>query len=105
MRNLDQTTAIEWVDIVRDKEALVRSGVSYQQAMERFHAIDERGQLQTGVRAFLVVWKYLPYYRQLALIVENVPGLLFLMEYVYRIFAAYRLHLSERRHRKEKDHT
>lgn len=97
MKKLDREGVIEWLDIARDHQALDAAGVSYSQAMARLHVVDERGQLQTGVRAFIVLWKRLPGYRFLALLVENVPGLLPVLEYCYRLFARYRLHLTGRR--------
>jgi predicted DCC family thiol-disulfide oxidoreductase YuxK len=94
MKKLDTAGNIHWVDISQDKAALAKAGLTYKQTMDRFHVIDEHQQLQSGVRGFLQVWKQLPYYRRLAPIIENVPLLLPLMEYCYRIFARYRLPLT-----------
>ncbi|WP_305910262.1 DUF393 domain-containing protein [Methylomarinum sp. Ch1-1] len=102
MKRLDRDGAIEWVDIVCDPAALDSAGIGYKQAMDRLHVIDENRQLQTGARAFLVLWKRLPYYRRLAVLVETFPGLLPLMECVYRIFAYYRLPLTGKRRISEK---
>ena len=102
MKRLDRDGAIEWVDIVRDQAALDSAGISYKQAMDRIHVIDENRQLQTGARAFLVLWKRLPYYRRLAVLVETLPGLVPLMECAYRLFAYYRLPLTGKRRIDEK---
>ncbi len=94
MKKLDKAGNINWVDITHDKAALAKVGLTYKQAMDRMHIIDENQQLQSGVIGFLHVWKQLPYYRCIAPIIENVPLLLPLMEFFYRIFARYRLPLT-----------
>ena len=94
MKKLDKAGNINWVDITHDKAALAKVGLTYKQAMDRMHIIDENQQLQSGVLGFLKVWKQLPYYRRIAPIIENVPLLLPLMEFFYRIFARYRLPLT-----------
>ena len=94
MKKLDTAGNINWVDITRDQAALAKAGLTYQQAMDRMHVIDENQQLQSGVIGFLHVWKQLPYYRCIALIIEKVPLLLPLMAFCYRIFARYRLPLT-----------
>jgi predicted DCC family thiol-disulfide oxidoreductase YuxK len=53
------------------------------------------------VQGFLQVWKQLPYYRRIAPIIENLPGLLPLMEFCYGIFARYRLPLTGKAQLKE----
>ena len=94
MKKLDKAGNINWVDITHDKAALAKVGLTYKQAMDRMHIIDENQQLQSGVLGFLKVWKQLPYYRCIVPIVENVPLLLPMMEFFYRIFARYRLPLT-----------
>jgi predicted DCC family thiol-disulfide oxidoreductase YuxK len=94
MKQLDSEKRIRWVDISRDQAALDAAGINYQQAMKRIHVINEQQTLKTGVRGFLEVWKKLPYYRRLAVVVEKVPLLLPVMEGFYRVFAYYRLPLT-----------
>ncbi|MEI6069703.1 MAG: DUF393 domain-containing protein [Methylococcaceae bacterium] len=101
MKKLDKEGNINWVDIGQDKAALAKAGLTYKQAMDRMHVIDENQQLQSGVLGFLQVWKQLPYYRRIAPIIENVPLLLPLMEFCYRIFARYRLPLTGKKQLKE----
>jgi predicted DCC family thiol-disulfide oxidoreductase YuxK len=101
MKKLDKAGNINWVDITHDKAALAKVGLTYKQAMDRMHIIDENQQLQSGVLGFLHVWKQLPYYRCIASIIENVPLLLPLMEFFYRIFARYRLPLTGKSQLKE----
>ncbi|MEY4720220.1 MAG: hypothetical protein RL563_2838, partial [Pseudomonadota bacterium] len=94
MKKLDKAGNINWVDITRDKDALAKAGLTYKQAMDRMHVIDENQQLQSGVIGFLHVWRQLPYYRCIVPIIEKAPFLLSLMEFCYRIFARYRLPLT-----------
>ena len=101
MKKLDKAGNINWVDITHDKAALAKVGLTYKQAMDRMHIIDENQQLQSGVLGFLHVWKQLPYYRCIAPIIENVTLLLPLMEFFYRIFARYRLPLTGKSQLKE----
>ena len=94
MKKLDKDGNIRWVDISKEKSALVEAGLTYKQTMDRMHVIDENQHIQSGVLGFLKVWKHLPYYRRLAPIIENVPLLLPIMEFFYRLFARYRLPLT-----------
>ena len=94
MQKLDTTKAIHWVDITTDKEALEKSGISYQQAMARIHVQDENQKMLTGVRGFITVWKHLPYYRRIVPVIEHTPLLLPILENVYTLFAKYRLPLT-----------
>ncbi len=101
MKKLDKAGNINWVDITQDKAALAKAGLTYKQTMDRMHVIDENQQLQSGVLGFLQVWKQLPYYRRAVPIIENVPLLLPLLEFCYRIFARYRLPLTGKKQIKE----
>jgi predicted DCC family thiol-disulfide oxidoreductase YuxK len=101
MKKLDKAGNVNWIDFTQDKTALATAGLTYKQAMERIYVIDEHQQLQSGVLGFLQVWKQLPYYRRIVPIIENVPGLLPVMEFCYSIFARYRLPLTGKAQLKE----
>ncbi|MGB1257091.1 MAG: thiol-disulfide oxidoreductase DCC family protein [Thiolinea sp.] len=94
MKKLDKDEQIEFVDINNEKSKLAAAGITYKQAMARIHVIGTDQNMQTGVRGFLLVWKRLPYYRRLAVLVEKVPFLMTIMEYGYRLFAYYRLPMT-----------
>ena len=93
MKKLDKEGNINWVDITRDKAALAKAGLTYKQAMDRMHVIRKsataigRTRLFTSLEAASLL-------RASAPIIENVPLLLPLMEFCYRIFARYRLPLT-----------
>ncbi len=101
MKKLDKQGNINWVDIAHDKVALEKAGLTYKEAMDRMHVLDENQQLQSGVLGFLQVWKHLPYYRRIAPIIEKVPYLLGFLEFFYCIFARYRLPLTGKKQIKE----
>ncbi len=94
MKKLDKAGKIRWVDISKDQEALKKAGLTYQQTMARLHVLDEQQQVLSGIQGFIQVWKQLPFYRHLAIMVERIPLLLPIMEYCYQIFARYRLTLT-----------
>ena len=89
-RRLDRAGRIRWVDITREPEALASIGIGYAAAMERLHAIDEQGQVVSGVSAFVTVWRQLPGYRHLARAVQRL-GLAPLLDWGYARFAAWRM--------------
>ena len=80
--------------INQNQAALEKAGLTYKQAMDRLHIIDENQQIQSGVKGFMQVWKYLPYYRRLVPLLERVPFMLSVMEFCYGVFARYRLPLT-----------
>lgn len=96
MRKLDKENAIEWIDITKDKQALDVAGITYQQAMDRIHVLDDEKQIVKGVRGFMALWKHLPYYRRLVPVIQRVPFLLGFLEAGYSLFARYRLVLTGR---------
>jgi len=87
---LDRADRVRWVDITREPEALASLGIGYAAARERLHAIDEQGQVVSGVSAFVTVWRQLPGYRHLARVVQRL-GLAPVLNWGYARFAAWRL--------------
>ena len=89
-RRLDRGDRIHWVDITNQPETLSEYGIAYGTAMERLHALDEDGQIVSGVPAFVAIWRQLPGYRHLARIVEGLRLVPFL-DWLYTRFASWRL--------------
>ena len=102
MQKIDASKSIKWVDINQNKQALADAGITYQQAMDRIHVADESQQMHTGVKGFLHIWKHLPYYRRIVPVIKHTPFLLTILEAAYRLFAKYRLRLTNR-HAKHSD--
>ncbi|MBK1726462.1 thiol-disulfide oxidoreductase DCC family protein [Halorhodospira neutriphila] len=84
-QRLDKAGAIEWRNL-HDPGALDGSGLSWDQAMQRFHCRDEHGVLRGGVDAFTVVWSHLPYWHLLARTVRGL-GLVRPLEPLYQWYA------------------
>ncbi|MCF6190250.1 MAG: DUF393 domain-containing protein [Cocleimonas sp.] len=101
MQKMDKNKVIHWVDISRDKQALDAAGISYQQAMDNIHVLDDEQKMITGVKGFLVLWQHLPYYRRIVPFIQKVPFLLSTMEAAYRLFARYRLKITGRMQQSE----
>ncbi|MFZ0791632.1 MAG: DUF393 domain-containing protein [Chromatiaceae bacterium] len=89
-RRLDRGGRILWVDITDQPKTLSEYGIAYAAAMERLHALDEDGQIVSGVPAFVAIWRQLPGYRHLARIVEGLRLVPFL-DWLYTRFASWRL--------------
>jgi predicted DCC family thiol-disulfide oxidoreductase YuxK len=64
-------------------------GVTREQLLSRFHVRDADGKWLSGARAFLALWAALPGWRWLAKL-GRVPGMVGLMEVVYRLFLRFR---------------
>lgn len=89
-RRLDAAGAIDWRDIHADATALEGRGISWEQAMQRMHAITREGAVCSGAPAFVLVWRHLPYYRWLGGVLHRLPPIVWLMDRVYNVFARRR---------------
>ena len=95
MKKLDKHNNIDWVDISTDKVKLEQAGLSYEQAMDKMHVINQQNNTTySGVQGFLLVWELLPYYRRLAVIIKKVPFAIPFLNVFYSLFARYRLVLT-----------
>ncbi|NVK41810.1 MAG: DUF393 domain-containing protein [Oceanospirillaceae bacterium] len=88
-RRLDYACAIEWHDVHRQDAALEAVGITLDDAMRRLHVQDASGRINTGARAFVVIWRTLPRYRWLAALIERCH-LTQSLEWFYTRFAAWR---------------
>jgi predicted DCC family thiol-disulfide oxidoreductase YuxK len=86
---LDKQQRIAWLDIHANPHVLAPYKISPQTAMQRLHALDKQGKLQSGAWAFATIWADLPYYRHLARMVRALR-LLPLIDFAYRQFAKRR---------------
>lgn len=64
-------------------------GIDTEEAMKRFHVINDLGQVTQGAEAFLALWRELPGYRHLAKAVTTLR-LQGVIEWGYRRFAKRR---------------
>lgn len=86
---------IAWVDIDASDEEEVAPGLSRCDAMARFHVQDADGRFISGARAFIALWRTLPAFRPLGLIL-SVPPLPWISERAYRRFLWLRPRLIRR---------
>ncbi|MGB1237604.1 MAG: DCC1-like thiol-disulfide oxidoreductase family protein [Pseudomonadales bacterium] len=56
--------------MIEARDTLLLLGVSRQQALQKLHALNDAGQLQIGVDAFILIWQQLPYWRALARVLQ-----------------------------------
>ena len=89
-RRLDRRGRVDWADIDAYPELPARYDIDPAAAQAKLHALDRAGRVHTGVRAFIVIWRELPYWRRLAPIAA-LPGIFHLLDALYRPFARWRL--------------
>jgi len=88
---------IAWCDIARAPWALRRWGIDGAVAVRRIHVVDARGAIYGGAAAFARLWRELPGYRWLGLVI-GLPGIGFIAEMFYRRIAARSLACTRLRH-------
>lgn len=84
----DTTNVIDWVD-VSDSSAQVSLPLARQTLLARFHVQRPNGELVSGARGFIALWRQLPKWRWLGLICST-PGLPSILELSYRGFLKIR---------------
>jgi predicted DCC family thiol-disulfide oxidoreductase YuxK len=90
---LDHANKVNFIDIsalATPPPGLITNGVSLQHAMERIHVLDNDEGMVSGAKAFLSLWKRLPYFHLLVPLF-HLPGVLAVTEYAYCYFAKNRL--------------
>lgn len=87
-QKLKSTEEIAWIDVSKcDFQA--PSGMTKKQLLQRFHLITPAGKILSGAAAFVFVWKTLPGWRWISKF-SRLPGMLPLMEWLYRGFLIVR---------------
>ena len=87
-QDADTTGQIDWVDISR-VEPLRNLPLPVSTLLARFHVQTSEGELISGARGFIQMWRHLPKWRWLAIICST-PGLPSLLELSYRGFLMIR---------------
>jgi predicted DCC family thiol-disulfide oxidoreductase YuxK len=87
-RGTDPAGALCFGD-VSGTDASLPSGLTRQQAMQRFHVRSGNGKLLSGVAAFVEVWSRLPKWRWVAR-AAAVPAAITVLELGYRLFLPVR---------------
>ncbi len=88
-QRLDSAQRIDWQDLFDQATRLDKWGLEKLDAMRVIHAIGQDGQVLKGVKAFMVIWQELPYYRHLAAVIR-ILRLESLLNWAYLKFASRR---------------
>ncbi len=90
-QRVDTAGAVTFVDAASaESEALLAAhGLTRAQALARLHVITAEGDVASGARAFVALWRRLPGWRRLAPI-AGAPPIIWLLELGYRAFLPVR---------------
>tara|TARA_X000001036_G_scaffold149701_1_gene142248 strand:- start:66 stop:446 length:381 start_codon:yes stop_codon:yes gene_type:complete len=81
--------SLNWLGISSSKLDLKLANIKLVDALLYLHVKDSKGNFYIGVDAFIVIWKKLPYFKYLNLII-SLPIIYPLAKYLYKKFAKYR---------------
>lgn len=85
-KRLTPSTSIVWNDIATHPELLQGTGMSQSEALLYLRVRDEQGMIQTGLDAFLVIWRQFRGWRLLGALAA-LPGVYRGVSFAYRKFA------------------
>ena len=85
-------TRARFHDLAADEE--VPAGVCRADALARFHVTDSEGQVRSGARAFVEVWKASPGAWRILGHIAAVPPFVWIAEVLYRLFLRVRPRLQ-----------
>ncbi|WP_321275871.1 DUF393 domain-containing protein [Thiomicrorhabdus indica] len=90
-RAICQPEEFEWCDIFDSEAQLKELGIEFAQALKMLYAVDESGEVFSGVETFLQIWQRLPkwYWRALGRFIA-LPGIYHITVWGYAIFAKWR---------------
>ena len=78
-----------WRDIANEPQHLKEINVSQSSALKRLHVIDQDGNIQIGVDAFIAIWRKIPRWRLLAFLCA-MPGIKLTLGVLYNRFADWK---------------
>ena len=78
---------INWIDITDNNIAELETKKDYKQLLRRLH-VEKDGQIFSGAKAFLLVWKNIPKYRILYSIF-SLPIIFQIFSLIYEIIAFF----------------
>lgn len=82
---------LDFVDVSQNVGSLEQFNVSLDDVMARLHVLDASGRLHTSFRAFLAIWKELPYWKHLSSFVQLMPFGVTVGEMIYTVWAKNRI--------------
>ena len=75
----EEISEINWVDITNNKQAKIETKKNFKELLRRLH-VEKNGEIFSGAKAFLLVWKNIPKYKFLYKI--------FSLPIIFQIFSA-----------------
>ncbi|MET1415717.1 DUF393 domain-containing protein [Roseibium sp. HPY-6] len=88
-KRLTPRTSIAWNDIATHPQLLQGTGISQSEALLYLRVRNEDGTIETGLDAFLVIWRQFRGWRLLARLAA-LPGIYQGISFAYRRFADHR---------------
>ena len=85
---------INWIDITNNQKARLETKKNYKELLRRLH-VEKNGKIFSGAKAFLLVWKNIPKYKFLYLILK-LPVIFQIFSLLYEIVALI-LYLKNRK--------
>ena len=58
----EEISEINWVDITNNKQAKIETKKNFKELLRRLH-VEKNGEIFSGAKAFLLVWKNIPKYK------------------------------------------
>tara|TARA_B100001093_G_scaffold398447_1_gene385783 strand:- start:413 stop:793 length:381 start_codon:yes stop_codon:yes gene_type:complete len=58
----EEISEINWVDITNNKQAKIETKKDFEELLRRLH-VEKNGEIFSGAKAFLLVWKNIPKYK------------------------------------------
>ena len=88
-RSIAPAGIFDWQDITESTDQLSKLGVSLAEGLKRLHATDATGKLYIGADAFILIWKQLPRWKLMTILVA-LPGIRQLAQFAYARFADWK---------------
>lgn len=88
-RKIAPVGIFNWQDITESDDELKKEGISLSEGLRLLHAKDNQGRIHIGVDAFILIWKQLKWWRNLAFFV-GLPIIYQVADFLYRYFANWR---------------
>lgn len=87
-RRLDRAQRVHWLDVAQAAEC--PDGLCQSDLLARFHVRTAEGRMESGARAFALLWLALPAPWPVFGRVALWPGIAWLLEHAYRLFLKVR---------------
>ena len=93
-RRIAPKNTFNWVDITKTPGELDRFEIKLSDGLRLMHVADSRGNIFTGVDAFIIMWKQIKYWKFLGLFV-SLPIVKQIANLLYQYFADWRFNRYE----------